>query len=150
MTRLIWVLPVLLSVQALAQPRGPRPWWDTEVAKDLNLSDAQMKQIRDTQREFRPRMLELRAEVNRAENEVDAAFNEDPVNETRANEAIDHLATARGELTRAVSQMDLRLRTILTAQQWQSLKQKQQQGPWPGRGGGRHRPPTGGTTANQK
>ena len=52
------LLPALfLPVTASAQfPRGPRPWWDGQLAKDLNLTDAQTKQIRQTQDDFRPRM----------------------------------------------------------------------------------------------
>jgi Spy/CpxP family protein refolding chaperone len=133
------------------QPRGPRPWWDGEVARDLNLSDAQMKQIRSTQKEFRPRMMELRNNVNQAEMDVDAAFNEDPVDQAKANDAINRLAAAHSEVTKAVSQMDLKLRMILTPQQWQDLKSKQHR-PWPGGPGpGRRGPPRGPTsTSNQK
>lgn len=126
---------LLLPATASAQfPRGPRPWWDGQLAKDLNLTDAQVKEIRQTQDDFRPRMLQLRAEVNNAESAVAAAFNEDPVDQAKANEAITQLAAARGELTKAVSQMDLKLRMTLTAAQWQQLKQRQRG--WPERPGG--------------
>jgi Spy/CpxP family protein refolding chaperone len=144
----IAVLSVLLPATLCAQfPRGPRPWWDGQLAKDLGLNDAQTKQIRQTQDDFRPRMSQLRTGVNKAESAVDAAFNEDPVDQAKANDAINQLAAARAELTRAVSQMDLKLRTILTAAQWQQLKQRQRS--WPDRPGGpgRHRgAPTGATS----
>lgn len=152
-TRLI--LPLFVSALAWAQPpRSPRPWWDSEVSRQINLSDAQIRQIRMTQKEFRPRMMELRDTVNKAETEVDAAFNEDPVDQAKANDAIDRLATARGELTKAVSQLDLKLRMVLTMQQWKDLQAIQRR-PWPGGpGGGRRGPPrspTGATgTANQQ
>jgi len=55
------------------------------------------------------------------------ALGESPVDQRKANEAIDHLATARGELTRTLSQMTLRLRTILTSEQWQELQRRQAQ-----------------------
>ena len=122
-------LPVLLCAQP---PRGPRPWWDAEVAKDLNLNDAQTKQIGQTMKDFRQRMFDLRAEVNKAESAVQAAFNQDPVDQVKANEAINQLAAARGEMTKAVSQMDLKLRMILTADQWQKLQQKQHRPDRPG------------------
>jgi len=144
-------LPVLLCAQPPggAQPpgsqtaRGPlagrgmmRPWWDSSVTRDLNLSDSQTKQIRTTVQDFRGRMFDLREAVNKAENELQSAFNEDPVDQKKANEAIDHLVAARGELMRATSQMDLKLRTVLTAQQWQELQNRQRSwpGPWPGPG----------------
>ena len=134
---------LLLAIPALlcAQPRGPRPWWDGQIIKDLNLSDAQTKQIQQTVHDFRPRMMDLRAAVNKAEKDVETVFNEDPVDEVKANDAINRLAAARGELTKAVSQMDLKFRMTLTAQQWQDLKQRQRG--WPDRPGGRRRgPPT--------
>jgi Spy/CpxP family protein refolding chaperone len=147
------LVTLLLFASALCwaqPPRGPRPWWDSEVSRELNLSDAQVRQIRQTQKEFRPRMLQLRDNVNKAETDVDAAFNEDPVDQTKANDAINRLATAHADVTRAVSEMDLKLRMILTAQQWQELKTKQRR-PWPP-GSGRRGPgrgPTGTTPTNQ-
>lgn len=135
-------IPALLCAQP---PRGPRPWWDSEVAKDLNLSEAQTKQIRQTVDDFRPRMKEVRTAVNQAEKDVQTVFDTDPVDEAKANDAINRLAAARAELTKAVSQMDLKLRMTLTAQQWQDLKQRR-----PDRPGGRRRGPGIPTPANQK
>jgi Spy/CpxP family protein refolding chaperone len=145
---LILALPVILSAQA---GRGPRPWFlDSQVVHDLNISDVQIKQIRQTQKDFHSRLSELRAEVNKAENDLDAAFNDDPVDQVKSNDAINRLASARGELTRAVSQMDLKLRTVLTAQQWQELKKRERTLP----GMRRHVPATSApptpTVPNQK
>jgi Spy/CpxP family protein refolding chaperone len=117
---LILFAPVVLCAQS---PRGPRPWFlDSEVVRDLNVTDAQLKQIRQTQHDFRSRMLDLREAVNKSENDLAAIFDEDQVDQNRANDAINRLVAARGELTKAVSQMDLKLRTVLTGQQWQELK----------------------------
>ncbi len=49
-------------------------------------------------------------------------MNEDQVNEARANDAIEKLVAARGEMARTVSQMSLKLRVVLTPQQWQELR----------------------------
>jgi len=130
-----FAVPVMLCAQP---PRGPRPWWDGEVAKDLNLTDAQTKQIAQTRKDFRQRMFDVRSEVEKAESAVQAAFNQDPVDQVKANEAINQLAAARGEMTKAVSQMDLKLRMTLTAEQWQQLQQKQR---WPERPGQHRRGP---------
>jgi Spy/CpxP family protein refolding chaperone len=139
MNRWWWMVLALPTLLCAQPPRGMRPWWDSNITRDMNLSDAQTKQIRSTVQEFRGRMFDLRETVNKAEGELQAAFNEDPVDQKKANEAIDHLVTARGELMRATSQMDLKLRTVLTAQQWQELQNRQRT--WPGAGPGRRRGP---------
>jgi len=119
------VLLAALAFPALAQaPRGFFAWWDSPIARDLNLTDAQVKQIRSTVREYRAKLVDLRASVEKAEIEVEDAFNEENVDPRKATEAIDHLANARADLTRTVSQMSLRLRTVLTPDQWRELQKR--------------------------
>jgi Spy/CpxP family protein refolding chaperone len=142
---LMLALPLVLCAQP---PRGPRPWWEGDLTKDANLSEAQIKQINQTRHDFRQRMFEVRAAVNQAEKNVDAAFNEDPVDEAKANDAINRLANARAEATKAVSQMDLKMRMVLTAQQWQDLKQRQRT--WPDRPGSHRRGPPVPTPTNSQ
>ena len=137
-------MPVLLA----AQPPGRSlpPWWEGGLAKNVNLSDAQMKQLLQIRDDYRPRLKEARAAVNQAERDMGAVFNEDPVDQAKAAEAINRLAAAHAEATRAVSEMELKLRMVLTPQQWQDLKQRQRS--WPG---GRGRRGSGGIpTTNQK
>ncbi len=100
------------------------PWWNGPTIRALNLSPAQMQQMRITIREYRPRLQDLRANVQRAEQDLQTEFDRDPVNTQRANAAIERLVSARAELTREVSQMGLRLRVILTARQWQEVEKR--------------------------
>jgi len=91
----------------------------------------------------------LRETVQRADSDLQAALDQTPLDQRKANEAIEHLATARGDLTRTISQMTLRLRTILTNEQWQELQRRQaERRPGPlGRGkNGRFGPPPGAAT----
>lgn len=130
---------VLIPVLAGAMwAQGSRPafgknfsWWESPLAADLNLSDDQVKQIRATVSQYRGRLSDLRGAVGRAEQEVQNAFNEETVDQKRAGDAIEQLVTARGELFRATSQMDLKLRAILTAEQWQDLQARQRGGARP-------------------
>ena len=135
-----------------------RPWWDGPLAQDLKLTEEQQRQIKKAVKDFRPKTFELVTAVNKAEAEVQAAFNEDPVDQKKANDAIDRLVAARGDLFRLNSQRDLKLRSLLTAQQWQDLQKQERQrrppfGPdYPGRGK-RGTAPTGGPpvpNANQQ
>jgi Spy/CpxP family protein refolding chaperone len=133
------LIPVVLCAQP---PRGRGPRLSPDVVKQLNLSDAQTKQMDQVNQDFRPRLNAVRDEVNKAEAAMDAVFNEDPVDPAKGNDAINHLAAARSELTKALSQHDLKVRMILTAQQWEQLKQiEHDHEPWPGRGGRRRGPP---------
>ncbi|MGI8743988.1 MAG: Spy/CpxP family protein refolding chaperone [Bryobacteraceae bacterium] len=113
------------SPVGLAQlPRPTFAWWSSPIAQDLKLSDEQRKQIRLTIKDYRPRLLELRASLERAESDLEAEFNQSSVDTRKANDAIDRFASARGDLTRTLSQMSLKLRTVLKAEQWEELQRK--------------------------
>jgi Spy/CpxP family protein refolding chaperone len=150
MRRWLWAAVVLQAVvfpaALLAQPAQPSvrqgpalwegAWWNSPIVQNLDLSEAQRKNIRGTVREYRGHLLDLREAVQRADGDLEIALNENPLDQRKANEAIEHLATARGELTRTLSQMTLRLRTILTSDQWQELQRRQaQRRAVPSRGG---------------
>lgn len=135
------LLFLALPVASIAQRGGMYspldfPWWDSPVARNLNLSETQTAQIASTVKEYRDRVLELRAAVNKADADLEQIFDENPVDQRKANDAIDRLASARGDLTKALSQMSLKLRGVLTADQWQMLQQRQPGRMGPGRPGG--------------
>jgi Spy/CpxP family protein refolding chaperone len=118
-------LAILLTLPLAAQmPKGFYAWWSSPVVKDLNLSGPQQQQIRATIREYRPRLMQLRAEVNQAELQLKAEFDHDPVDAAKTNQVIERLVAARSDLTRTLSQMSLRLRTVLTARQWDDLERR--------------------------
>jgi Spy/CpxP family protein refolding chaperone len=117
-------LALLLSTSLWAQmPKSLYAWWSKPViAKQLNLTNVQRQQIRSTVIQYRPRLIDIRAEVNKAEIDLQEQFDHDPVDQARANQAIERLIAARTDLTRTLSQMSLKLRTVLTEQQWRDLQ----------------------------
>jgi len=121
----------ILLVPATLSAQGPRggffPWWDSPMVNGLELTDTQRSQIRSVTQEFRGRMLAVRDAVKKAESDLDAVFNEDTVDQRRGSEAIDRLTRARAEMTRSVSEMSLRMRAVLTPQQWQDLRQRERE-----------------------
>jgi hypothetical protein len=122
---MLLVLSVLAGWTLCAQPpRGFYNWWDSPVAKDLNLSDDQTKQIRSTVRDFRTKLIDARAAVEKAEAEMEDSFNDEAFSQARANDAIERLVAARSELTRSFSQMSMRLRAILSNEQWNELQKR--------------------------
>jgi Spy/CpxP family protein refolding chaperone len=144
---------LVLAVPALLSAQGPRsgffPWWDSPMVSGLDLTDAQRAEIRSVVRDYRGRIAEVRDAVQKAENDLDQVFNEDTVDQRRGSEAIDRLTKARADMTKSVSELSLRMRAVLTAQQWQELQRRQREqgsrienaGRNPGqpRGGGRGR-----------
>ncbi len=126
------LLILISALAALAQPpRGFFPWWDSPIVRDLNLTDDQRKQVDEIVREYRTRLIDLRAAVDKAEGEVEDRFNDDTPEPKKTNEAIERLVAARSELTRAFSQMSLKLRIILTADQWHELLKRRPKGTSP-------------------
>jgi Spy/CpxP family protein refolding chaperone len=117
-------LALLLSMSLCAQmPKSLYAWWSKPViAKQLNLTNVQRQQIRSTVMQYRPHLIDVRAEVNKAEIDLQAEFDHDPVDQAKANQAIERLIAARTDLTRTLSQMSLKLRTVLTEQQWRDLQ----------------------------
>ena len=143
-----------LMLPFAASAQGPRsvgafPWWDSPMVNGLDLTDAQRTEIRAVISEYRGRMLEVRSAVQKAESDLDQIFIEDTVDQRRGSEAIDRLTRARADMTKSVSEMSLRMRAVLTAQQWQELQRRQRElgsrlenagrGGGPSRGTGRAR-----------
>jgi len=129
---------VMCAACAAAQGRGPGPgsgpgpaffpWWDSPIVRDLNLSEDQQQQIRARVSEFRDRLIEQRANVEKVEGSLQDLMNEDSVDEAKVTEAIDRLVAARGNLMRTFSQMGLKLRQVLTTEQWQELQKRRPRG----------------------
>jgi hypothetical protein len=93
----------------------------------LNLTEAQNKQIRSIVAEYRSKLIDLRANEEKAQGDFQDVFNDAPTDQRRANDAIDRLSNARGEMTKVISQMSLKMRNVLTAEQWQQLRDRQQE-----------------------
>ena len=119
------ILLVFQAARASAQSPGMTAWWDRPVARDLGLSAEQNRKIRETVRESRPRLIQLRGAVQESEAALRAEMHEEKVDSAKAEAAIDRVVAARGELMKAVSRMSLKLRLILTAEQWQELEKRE-------------------------
>ena len=121
--RLVAICSVLAGLSLFGQA-AKGPWWNGETIRELNLSKDQVAQMRASMQEYRPRLKELRGAVQKAEQDLESVFNSDPVNTQKANEAIEHLVVARADLSRTLSQMGLKLRSVLTLQQWQEVEKR--------------------------
>jgi len=130
-----------LFLLGLALPAGAQtnrdffPWWDMPISRTLNLSEDQRQKIQSTVREYRDRLVDLRAAVEKSENQLSDLINDEHPDAAKVNAAIDRSVAARGELTRAFSQMGFRLRLVLTPAQWQDLQRRRMERMPPGPNG---------------
>jgi Spy/CpxP family protein refolding chaperone len=125
-------LPALLSAQMM--PLGGVCRQKFKPVQDLNLSEAQQKQIAGICKDSSKKVSDLRDSWNKAEEELRAAFDESPVDQAKSNIAIEHLTVARSDLFRATSQMEVKIRLVLTDEQWKELKKRDKRGGGPNGG----------------
>lgn len=120
---MLWML--MLAAPLMAQmPRGAFNWWESPLTRDINLTEDQRKQIQEAIRGFRPKLIDLRASIEKAELETEDALDAETLDMKRANEAIERLAAARADMTRTMSQMSIKFRSILTTEQWKDLQKR--------------------------
>jgi len=155
------MLKILIPLAALsglvcAQP--PRPssiatqdWWRNKVViNSLNLSDAQTKQLNSIRDSYVSRLMDLNAAVTKAESNLEEVFKQAPSDELKATAAEDDYVDARAKLTRELTRLSLKMRNVLTADQWQQLLDLQSgRGPRPGPGRGWKGTGRGGSVPNK-
>lgn len=132
-------LAAVLPAVGQNMPRGTYAWWDSPVVKDLNLSKDQLQKVQATVHDSRSRLIDLRASVQKAELDVEDAFNAETFDARRATEAVDRLAAARAETGKSLALLSVNLRSVLTTEQWREL-QKRRPGHMRGMGQGNMRP----------
>lgn len=125
MPRLLLLALLAAATLSAQMPRGIYAWWNRPaIARDLKLTPVQREQIRAAVQQFRPHLLNVRVAVNEAEQSLATQFDRSPVDPAKTNEAIERLVDARSDLTRTLSQLSLKLRLILTEEQWQELQSR--------------------------
>ncbi len=144
--RKAFILAVLGACFALAQPSIINtPWWENRLAiNSLNLTEAQTKQLTSIQNASVGRLTELRGAVMKAESNLTEIYDQPEIDESKVDAAVNDYANARENLTRALTQVSLKMRIVLTQAQWQALENRQYNRGGPrGPGRGRRQPPAG-------
>jgi periplasmic protein CpxP/Spy len=107
---------------------GPHPgpfgaWWkNSDVVKELQLSDAQVKQIEQTFLDYRLKLIDLRADVERQETKLQPLLEADQPNEHEVSSQVDLVVAARGKLEKTNTMMMLAIRRVLSVEQWKKLQ----------------------------
>jgi periplasmic protein CpxP/Spy len=111
-------------MERMLGPRGARGrWWnDPEVIEKLNLTDEQRKTMDDILQKHREKLVDLHANVDKAELAMQPLMSADQPNESAVLEQIDKIAQARAELEKANARFLLALRAKLAPDQWKQLQ----------------------------
>lgn len=110
--------------QALG-PRGAHGrWWnDPAMVEKLKLTDEQRKSMDAILLEHREKLIDMRANVEKAELGMDPLMQDEHPNEGQILAQIDKVAQARAELEKANARFLLAIRGKLTPDQWKQLQQ---------------------------
>ena len=105
-------------------PQGDRGrWWNNpKVVERLKLTDEQRKAFDGILLEHREKLIDLRANVEKAELEMEPLVSADQPNESRILSQIDKVAQARAELEKANARFLLAIRNKLTPEQWKQVQ----------------------------
>lgn len=121
--RLLALIAILAGCLSAQMPKNLYPWWNNRlIVRQLNLRPSQVQQIRGAINQYRARLLKGRANVLEAEDNLEQQFNRDQVDSDKTREAIEQLITARSEMTRSLSELSLKLRLLLSPDQWKQLQ----------------------------
>ncbi len=98
-------------------------WWkNSDVVRELQITEAQITQIEQTFLEHRLKLIDLRAEVERQETRLQPLIEADRPDEAKVGAQIDLLLTARGKLEKENAMMMLAIRRVLSVEQWKKLE----------------------------
>jgi Spy/CpxP family protein refolding chaperone len=144
--------------RALGGQGGQGRWWNNpKVVERLKLTDDQRKAFDGILQEHREKLIDLRANLEKAELQLEPLMRDDQPNEGKILAQIDKIAQARAELEKANARFLLAIRAKLTPEQWKLVQEyrashegrrqgapdgNRQEG-WKHNGHGQHQPPPG-------
>lgn len=102
-------------------------WWNNpKLVEKLKLTDDQRKAMDDIFLKHREKLVDLRANVEKAEIEMEPLVKADQPNESAVMSQIDKVAQARAELEKANARFLFALRAKLTPDQWKQVQEFRQ------------------------
>ncbi len=109
--------------RAFGPQDGHGRWWNNPRAVErLKLTDEQRKAFDNILLEHREKLIDLRANLQKAELALEPLMSGDQPNEAKILAQIDKVAQARAELEKANAAFLLAIRAKLTPEQWKSIQ----------------------------
>jgi len=112
--------PMLRAFGAMGSGKG---WWNNpRVIERLKLTDDQRKGMDAIFLQHREKLVDLRANLQKAELAMEPLMSADPPNDAAITAQIDKVVQARAELEKANSRFLLAIRDKLTTDQWKQIQ----------------------------
>ncbi|HEY9127781.1 MAG TPA: Spy/CpxP family protein refolding chaperone [Acidobacteriaceae bacterium] len=103
-------------------------WWNNpRLSEKYKLTEAQRKAMDDIYQQHRLTLVDLHANLEKAELGMEPMIGADQPDETRILAQIDKIAQARAELEKANARMLLGIRKQLTPEQWKQIREDRAQ-----------------------
>lgn len=116
---------------------GPGAFWrNPEIAKKLGLTEDQKAKAQTAFKEHRRVLVDLRADLEKKELDLQEAMDADKVDEAKIQALADQVIAARGKLGKDFMGMMLKVRQILTKDQWHQLQEMRREHRGHGKGMG--------------
>ncbi|MGB7984740.1 MAG: Spy/CpxP family protein refolding chaperone [Terracidiphilus sp.] len=110
--------------KAFGDQGGHGRWWNNpKVAERLKLTEEQRKVFDGILLEHREKLIDLRANLEKAELQLEPLVRDDQPNEAKILAQIDKVAQARAELEKANARFLLAIRAKLTPEQWKLVEE---------------------------
>jgi TonB family protein len=106
-------------------------WWkNSEIVKELELSEAQIDQIEQIFLSHRPALAALNKELKDRNEELKTSMQADPMDEALVRAQTELVSAARSALEKENASMTLSIRKALTGEQWKTLEGIKPAGPY--------------------
>lgn len=97
-------------------------WRNTQVVKNLGLSEEQVKQLKEADFAAREKALPLQAELDSLRLSMDQAFTAEPVDDKTVLELTEKIAAVKGKLAVQRAEAKLAMKKILSPEQLDQMK----------------------------
>ena len=114
--------PMERALGPMGDPQG-RFWNNPTTVTKLKLTDDQRKGMDQVLQQHRTTLVDLHANLEKAELALEPMMKDDQPNESQILEQIDRVAQARAELEKGNARFLLAIRAKLTPEQWKGLQE---------------------------
>jgi hypothetical protein len=116
---LVVFLPSILLAQGLMHGKW---WYDKSITKELELTDAEKKELDEKYIESRRKMIDLKSEIEKQRFELNLLLGTSDADRQAIVARYDSLEQARANLSKARFEMLLGIRDTIGAERYQDLK----------------------------